>query len=257
MPEIPDASPAIGSEWQRTRAAYTTITDRIVDLAKAGGGRKSPAVRQAFAAVDAALTEMQHAAHAYRDAMAKVAAERDALADAIHQAWARSTSEPDPSAAPADLVRRLGEFGDDWKERAKKAEAGAAVVALVAAYGDADTLDHRDRAAARIAALTVERNALARFKAYVHTRLDAAGVPTDPDSPHKAEGCRIGGRLDWIIGRHNRGAVLLDECGKAGIGHTAHCTALDVLDAHRCRCGTDELVARVDAYLASAKGGGA
>lgn len=44
-----------------------------------------------------------------------------------------------------------------------------------------------------------ERDALAKFKAYVHQRLDAAGVPVDPDSPHKAAGCRIGGRLDFIL----------------------------------------------------------
>ncbi len=47
--------------------------------------------------------------------------------------------------------------------------------------------------------LTVERDKLQKFKDYVHARLDAAGVPTDPDSPHKAEGCRIGGRLDILI----------------------------------------------------------
>lgn len=40
---------------------------------------------------------------------------------------------------------------------------------------------------------------LQEFKAYVHRRLDEAGVPVDPDSPHKAEGCRIGGRLDEVF----------------------------------------------------------
>jgi hypothetical protein len=44
-----------------------------------------------------------------------------------------------------------------------------------------------------------EVEALAKFKAYVHRRLDEAGVPADPDSPHKAEGCRIGGRLDFVL----------------------------------------------------------
>jgi hypothetical protein len=29
------------------------------------------------------------------------------------------------------------------------------------------------------------------------------GVSTDPDSPHKAEGCRIGGRLDELIGERD------------------------------------------------------
>lgn len=40
------------------------------------------------------------------------------------------------------------------------------------------------------------------FKAYVHQRLDAAGVPADPEPVQNAEhGCRIEGRLNWLIGR--------------------------------------------------------
>jgi hypothetical protein len=42
-------------------------------------------------------------------------------------------------------------------------------------------------------------DALEAFKAYVHKRLDDAGVPKDPESPHKAAGCRIGGRLDHVL----------------------------------------------------------
>ncbi len=44
-----------------------------------------------------------------------------------------------------------------------------------------------------------ERDKLAVFKKFVHDRLDAAGVPTDPESPHKEHGCRIGGRLDVVL----------------------------------------------------------
>jgi hypothetical protein len=40
---------------------------------------------------------------------------------------------------------------------------------------------------------------LAEFKSYVHKRLDDFGVPADPESSHKAEGCRIGGRLDLVL----------------------------------------------------------
>jgi hypothetical protein len=41
-----------------------------------------------------------------------------------------------------------------------------------------------------------------RFKAYVHGRLDAAGVPIDPDPEANAKhGCRIEGRLNWVLGR--------------------------------------------------------
>lgn len=42
---------------------------------------------------------------------------------------------------------------------------------------------------------------LQAFKDYVHQRLDAMGVPVDPESPHKAAGCRIGGRLDYVEAR--------------------------------------------------------
>jgi hypothetical protein len=55
-----------------------------------------------------------------------------------------------------------------------------------------------------VAALTAERDSLAHFKQYVHARLDAAGVSPDPESPHKAEGCRIGGRLDEVLGERDK-----------------------------------------------------
>lgn len=50
-----------------------------------------------------------------------------------------------------------------------------------------------------LAEAVAERDKLRKFKQYVHARLDAAGVPVDPDGPHKAEGCRIGGRLDSVF----------------------------------------------------------
>src|SRR3954471_11028183 len=41
---------------------------------------------------------------------------------------------------------------------------------------------------------------LEAFKSYVHKRLDDAGVPSDPEPEANAEhGCRIGGRLNWLI----------------------------------------------------------
>ncbi|HEY1186933.1 MAG TPA: dATP/dGTP pyrophosphohydrolase domain-containing protein [Gemmata sp.] len=49
------------------------------------------------------------------------------------------------------------------------------------------------------AALIAQAPGLLAFKLYVHGRLDAAGVSVDPDGPHKAEGCRIGGRLDEAL----------------------------------------------------------
>ncbi len=45
------------------------------------------------------------------------------VAIAIRDAWDESTLEPDSSATPEDLARRLGEFSRDWMGLAKKAEA--------------------------------------------------------------------------------------------------------------------------------------
>lgn len=46
------------------------------------------------------------------------------------------------------------------------------------------------------------QSAPGKFKAYVHKRLDDAGVPTDPYPDRTAStGCRIGCRLDWVIAR--------------------------------------------------------
>lgn len=42
-----------------------------------------------------------------------------------------------------------------------------------------------------------------RFKAYVHKRLDDAGVPVDPPSVHRESGCRIGGRLDAVFAEND------------------------------------------------------
>jgi hypothetical protein len=56
--------------------------------------------------------------------------------------------------------------------------------------------------------------ALAAFKVYVHRRLDEAGIPTDPESPHKAAGCRIGGRLDIALALTATVAELQAKVGK-------------------------------------------
>lgn len=76
--------------------------------------------------------------------------------------------------------------------------------------------EYEDRLAAHrdeLAKVTAERDKLKKFKEYVHARLDAAGVPTDPDSPHKAEGCRIGGRLDIVLA----GARAVEMCIAGGL----------------------------------------
>lgn len=58
-------------------------------------------------------------------------------------------------------------------------------------------------ASAECERLLAANEKLARFKAYVHARLDAAGVTVDPESAHKEAGCRIGGRLDELIGQRD------------------------------------------------------
>lgn len=59
--------------------------------------------------------------------------------------------------------------------------------------------DRRDEWRFMVDELVRNVKKLEAFKAYVHQRLDEAGVPTDPDSQHRAEGCRIGGRLDIVL----------------------------------------------------------
>lgn len=58
----------------------------------------------------------------------------------------------------------------------------------------------RDEAEELAPHLVAEVEKLRKFKEYVHARLDAAGIEKDPDGPHKEQGCRIGGRLDLVLG---------------------------------------------------------
>lgn len=56
-------------------------------------------------------------------------------------------------------------------------------------------------------AMLDELDKLRRFKQFVHDRLTAAGVPTHPDGPHSREGCRIGDRLDLVLGPIHPGGL--------------------------------------------------
>jgi hypothetical protein len=51
--------------------------------------------------------------------------------------------------------------------------------------------------------MKTEKEKLQKFKDFVHQRLDAMGIPTNPDGVHSAAGCRIGDRLD-IVQEHVR-----------------------------------------------------
>jgi hypothetical protein len=55
----------------------------------------------------------------------------------------------------------------------------------------------------QVAHLTTERIKLQAFKDFVHKRLDDAGVPADPPGEHRDRGCRVGQRLDVLIGERD------------------------------------------------------
>lgn len=52
-----------------------------------------------------------------------------------------------------------------------------------------------------LADMTEQRDKLQAFKDWVHSYLDAHGVPHHPPGTHGAEGCRIGDRMDWLMAR--------------------------------------------------------
>jgi Tfp pilus assembly protein PilV len=97
-------------------------------------------------------------------------------------------------SAPSMFAADMEAMTDRLIARVREAEANARAASINATSSLA--LAERMRAG-RDAAIT-ERDALAAFKAFTHRRLDEAGIPTHPEGPHSAEGCRIGDRLDII-----------------------------------------------------------
>jgi hypothetical protein len=118
---------------------------------------------------------------------------------------ATPTEQPTPGAGGAgDVGNRvdLEVIRERWRQHAEA--DGCAVPPAV-------LLRHIPELIAKVDRLIAERDALAKFKAYVHRRLDEAGIPTDPDSPHKAEGCRIGGRLDVVFAERDALRAVVEE----------------------------------------------
>lgn len=107
----------------------------------------------------------------------------DELRDLMAGAWA--ASDPEIGLVP-DVLEIAARHEADYLARLSAAEGQAA---------------HFQRLADTMAE---QRDALAAFKAYVHRRLDTAGVPTHPDGPHSAQGCRIGDRLEIVIDGRDR-----------------------------------------------------
>ncbi len=120
----------------------------------------------------------------------------------------------------------------DWKARAEKAEAEVTRLTNEHAQRDAANLIKRDQwsamnarlaaADAALAAAEQKRDALAAFKAYVHQRLDDAGIPVDPPSSHRDAGCRIGGRLDALLAKvASARAVMAEEAARYAVSEEA------------------------------------
>lgn len=120
--------------------------------------------------------------------------------------------------------------------------------------GDWYVFGHRYFDTCRAAADEIEK--LRRFKAYVHERLDKSGVPVDPESSHKAEGCRIGGRLDIVLGEleslraeRERLREALKEIRPTDDEHFWGCNATR---GGRCTCNDGTARRIIDAALSGA-----
>jgi hypothetical protein len=76
------------------------------------------------------------------------------------------------------------------------------------------------------------------FKVFVHKRLDDAGVPADPEPAENAKhGCRIEGRLNWLLGLANvetqRADLAEEELAEARAERDLHKAALEKAQAER------------------------
>lgn len=122
-------------------------------------------------------------------------------------------SDPLTPAARAELRRlhngrdwrledvcRNGEYGIDLIECADGSDGWLATFG-VAQHREAEAaVAARNHLPALLDAAD-ERDKLQAFKLWVHSYLDAQGVPHHPPGPHGAEGCRIGDRMDWLMDR--------------------------------------------------------
>jgi hypothetical protein len=107
--------------------------------------------------------------------------------------------------------------------------------------------DELDQLRTDLAAERARADALQAFKDYVHRRLDDAGVPVDPESPHKAAGCRIGGRLDAVFADRDRLRAAIEQAP-----HGRYCLGDDFLmaDGKRhdaCNCWKSRALAEGEA----------
>ncbi len=81
----------------------------------------------------------------------------------------------------------------------------AHILEIIKTMGENETLrGHLETYAQLRGEALIEVEVLQAFKSWVHAYLDDKGIPTHPDGPHSAEGCRIGDRLDLVFERISR-----------------------------------------------------
>lgn len=112
--------------------------------------------------------------------------------DRLESLLAKATPGPwdvviDPDGPPRVYRGRSGGFCVSDRADHLRADADAGLIVGL-----------RNAAPALLAAAR-EAEELRAFKTYVHDRLDVAGIPTHPNGPHSAAGCRIGDRLDIAL----------------------------------------------------------
>lgn len=90
--------------------------------------------------------------------------------------------------------------GPEAFDRPVVRDAGSRARATLSTNAGRDVLEALKAAEAENERLREALEKAAAFKAYVHKRLDDAGVPVDPDPEHNAKhGCRIEGRLNYAL----------------------------------------------------------
>lgn len=107
----------------------------------------------------------------------------------------------------AKLKVRYPNAGWEW-DKAQEENRDRAKEAEVQQNPCVEVADDYDRSRQRYAEKSLvlkgvleEIEKLKQFKAYVHKRLDDAGVPKEVPGEQLDQGCRIGGRLDWVLSK--------------------------------------------------------
>lgn len=138
----------------------------------------------------------------------------------IHADLTQKPLQPGAIIHPDDLTEAIAEAIRSHAQSLKqKLELAEEVLRNLACYVGAggynapevDPIAFENKIREGIAALTEpleqqlaqarqERDKLQAFKDWVHNYLDRHGVPHHPPGTHGAAGCRIGDRMDWLMG---------------------------------------------------------